>query len=212
MRLVSLTVENFRSIMAARKIPIAQMTTLIGPNNEGKSNILRALAIGMNTLLGNRSGRPRSLMPRHSLIVGGRRRHNRPNVYNWESDYPLRLQGVQSTKSSLITLEFELTPTEILEFENAIESRLNGTLPIAFAFKKDGLKISVAKQGRSQRLLNAKADLIADFVADRLGLQYIPAVRTAAAAREIVDGLVASELAKVEDDPRYVRRTTTTNP
>jgi predicted ATP-dependent endonuclease of OLD family len=56
MKLVSLTVENFRSITSARKIPISQMTTLIGPNNEGKSNILRALAIAMTSLLRHRRG------------------------------------------------------------------------------------------------------------------------------------------------------------
>ena len=41
MRLVSFSVTNYRSITKAYKLPIRQATILIGPNNEGKSNILR---------------------------------------------------------------------------------------------------------------------------------------------------------------------------
>jgi predicted ATPase len=50
MRLVSFSVENYRSITKARRIPLAASTVLIGPNNEGKSNILRALSVAMLTL------------------------------------------------------------------------------------------------------------------------------------------------------------------
>jgi predicted ATP-dependent endonuclease of OLD family len=47
MQLQGITVQKFRSITAARKIPLDRMTILVGPNNEGKSNILRALVLAM---------------------------------------------------------------------------------------------------------------------------------------------------------------------
>ncbi|HYD82192.1 MAG TPA: AAA family ATPase [Paucimonas sp.] len=50
MRLVSFSVTNFRSITDAHKIPISDSTVLIGRNNEGKSNLLRALSIAMKAL------------------------------------------------------------------------------------------------------------------------------------------------------------------
>lgn len=50
MRIVSLTIENFRSITTAKQIPFDDYTLFVGPNNEGKSNILRALNLAMTTL------------------------------------------------------------------------------------------------------------------------------------------------------------------
>ena len=50
MRLVSFTVEKYRSITNAKKIGIDKSVTLVGPNNEGKSNLLRALVAAMNIL------------------------------------------------------------------------------------------------------------------------------------------------------------------
>ena len=50
MKIVKFSVTNFRSITNANKIPISQITILMGKNNEGKSNLLKALNIAMNTL------------------------------------------------------------------------------------------------------------------------------------------------------------------
>ena len=202
MKLVSLTVENFRSISAARKIPISELTTLIGPNNEGKSNILRALAIGMNTLTYRRIATARRFLnppiTRRSI-----RRTRDLHMFNWESDYPLLLQNTNSQKRSTITLEFELEDSEIIEFKDKIGSNLNGTLPISFQFGKADADVFIAKQGRGQKVLNQKSHRITAFVADRVQFQYIPAVRTAAAAQRIVEELVHAELSKLEHDPRY---------
>lgn len=40
MRLVSFSVRRFRSITEAYKLPLGDYSVLVGPNNEGKSNIL----------------------------------------------------------------------------------------------------------------------------------------------------------------------------
>lgn len=45
MKLSDFSVNNYRSITTARKIPTKNMTVLVGKNNEGKSNILSALAL-----------------------------------------------------------------------------------------------------------------------------------------------------------------------
>lgn len=50
MKLHSFSVQNFRSITQANKIPFEDITILLGKNNEGKSNMLRALKICMNIL------------------------------------------------------------------------------------------------------------------------------------------------------------------
>jgi AAA15 family ATPase/GTPase len=45
MKLKSFTVERYRSITKAKKIRLGRVTVLVGPNNEGKSNLLRSLRV-----------------------------------------------------------------------------------------------------------------------------------------------------------------------
>lgn len=47
MELVNFSVTNFRSITKAHKVSVSDTTVLIGRNNEGKSNLLRALDVAM---------------------------------------------------------------------------------------------------------------------------------------------------------------------
>ena len=123
MKLVSFSVENYRSITKARKIGVSGYTILIGPNNEGKSNILRALALAMETLVGWGphsviAGRVRTVRPQRTLL------HGREG-YDWDRDFPIRLQDRRPDGTSNITLEFELTQNEVDEFRNEIKSSLN---------------------------------------------------------------------------------------
>ena len=50
MKVVSFTVKNYRSIVEAHKIVLNDYNVLLGKNNEGKSNILRALSVCMNCI------------------------------------------------------------------------------------------------------------------------------------------------------------------
>ena len=50
MRLVSFTAKNFRSITDAYKLPLRDFAVLVGPNNEGKSNVLRAIVTALRIL------------------------------------------------------------------------------------------------------------------------------------------------------------------
>ncbi|MBU2624364.1 MAG: AAA family ATPase [candidate division Zixibacteria bacterium] len=50
MRLKEFSAQNYRSITTAYNLPLSEYTVLVGPNNEGKSNILRALGLGLKLL------------------------------------------------------------------------------------------------------------------------------------------------------------------
>jgi len=73
MKLVDLSVTNYRSITNAHKITLQNLTVLVGKNNEGKSNLLTALNVAMTTLLFHCRSRDTSLP------------YNRiRQLYNWE--------------------------------------------------------------------------------------------------------------------------------
>ncbi len=57
MRLIqSIQVEGFRSIQSASLTPLSGLTTFVGKNSSGKSNLLRALSLFFNNEL--EPGRP----------------------------------------------------------------------------------------------------------------------------------------------------------
>jgi len=196
MKLVSFTVTKYRSIKKAHKIRIGRQTVLVGPNNEGKSNLLRALVTAMRVLT-----RPR-LGYRRAAVGAIRFRHY--TDYDWERDYPQDLQPSQPQGRSEITLEFELTPEEISNFRREVRSTLNGTLPIRISFAPEGeTKIVVVKKGPGGKALTQKSLVIAEFVAQHASFEHIPAVRTASSAQEIVNTMVERELETLESEPAY---------
>jgi putative ATP-dependent endonuclease of OLD family len=195
MELVSFSVTNYRSITKANRLPIRRTTILIGPNNEGKSNILRALVTTLEFL--SRIGGER--------IQRGRVHYTErySSLYDWDKDFPVSLQAKSPNGGSTFKAEFQLTPQEILEFEAEVGSKLNGTLPLQITRFKSSAGFKVNKQGRGGTTLSKKAEKIAQFVSKRINLGYIPAVRTAISAHEIVSELVEKELAAVEEDAGF---------
>lgn len=196
MELISLTVKNYRSITKAERLKFGRSTVLVGPNNEGKSNILRALVSAMNTLTKGR----RQLVRKDGSVT--HTFHYR-SAYDWERDFPIALQGSNPSGESLFTLEFKLTDDEIEAFREATGSSLNGTLPLTIALGLQKTSVRVSKRGPGAKVLSAKSDKITNFVAQRLGFEYIPAVRTATEAQKVVDEMVERELEFIEDDPAF---------
>lgn len=144
MQLVSFSVTNYRSITTAYKLPIKQATILIGPNNEGKSNILRALVTALEALRSFGGGR----------ISGGRLRSgyfDAREVYHWGQDFPISLQQSKPDGESVFNLEFRLTEQEIEEFYEEVKSNLNGTLPIQLTLGRKPPGFSVKKRARAVR-------------------------------------------------------------
>jgi predicted ATP-dependent endonuclease of OLD family len=170
---------------------------LIGPNNEGKSNILRALNAAMSAL----SSRGRRIGVRARRVAGNE--IGRARGYEWSRDFPISLTQSRSDRLTRITLEFSLLEFEIEEFKRNIKSNLNGTLPVCITFSKDDFDVKIIKQGPGSATLNSKSDQIAQFLADRIQFQYIPAVRTAQQSTRIVESIIAGELSALEEQSAY---------
>lgn len=199
MKLVSFTVENYRSITNARKIAFSDYTVLIGPNNEGKSNILRALALSMDAL--------QIVSDRHSAsgLLGSQviRGTLTSRQYNRFDDFPIDLQDKHPDGSSSIVLEFLLDNKDIDDFYKQIGSKINDILPIRVKLGRR-IDLSVPKQGKGQATLNKKTGAIAGFITERVRLEYIPAIRTADSAAEVISRLVEGALKPLESDPAYI--------
>ena len=198
MKLVNFSVTNFRSITAAHRVPISDTTVLIGRNNEGKSNILKAVSIAMNSLYEHAYEERRGQAIRRAYY------RRSEGSYSWERDFPINLRKGKSSKRSIFRLEFLLEEEEIQEFRDEIKSNLNGTLPLEIRIGEDNrTSINVSKRGRGSATLNSKSGRIADFIAKRIFFNYIPAVRTDKEAISVISDMVSRELKVLEGDENY---------
>jgi len=190
MNLVAFSVKNYRSIQSTPRLVLSELTVLVGPNNEGKSNLLSALVCAL-TLAQDRN-------------VGLRRTLLGNSAYEYERDFPVGLRDATTKASTRFELEFELDTADQSAFKTLIGSKLNGTLPIQITIDKDGgIAFAVKKQGPVQKTLTEKRGQIAKFIAERLQFQYIEAVRDEAKSQRIVESMVSRALATLEGNPEY---------
>lgn len=102
MKLISFSVTNYRSITTAHKIPLSNLTVLVGRNNEGKSNLLMALNIAMSAILLESKISDRSVRLSYKS-------YKYKNIdYDWSRDFPIQLQ---SRKGHILHL-----PTQLKKF------------------------------------------------------------------------------------------------
>jgi predicted ATPase len=194
-RLLNFSAKNYRSITAAHRISFSGVTVLIGKNNEGKSNLLRALEAAMLLLQRHaESSQKRSM--RFSEI-------NSP--YLWKRDFPIQLQNRNSAAQTILKLEFLLNEEECQEFRQEIGSSLNGSLPIEIKIGKDQEPhIRLLKSGKGTKVLTSKSSAIARFIANRIYFNYIPAIRTGNDTIDLISEMLSHELRILEKDQRYL--------
>ena len=193
MRLVSFSVENYRSITKTEHIPTSDFTVLIGQNNEGKSNLLAALVTAMK------------IVRLHAQADTDETENQTEAPYNWRRDFPLHLQKSKSKKKTEFRVEFFLEDTEIEEFKSEIGVSLNGYLPISITIDRDDEPgFRVVKSGKNTASLERKSSLIADFIGRRVTINYIPTIRTEEQSSHIIQRMLSREMAKLENDSEYL--------
>lgn len=188
MKLIEFSVTNFRSITKAHKINLNNFTVLVGKNNEGKSNLLRALDVAM------------TVMSNHN-----KNSYNRDidNKYNWKTDFPIQNQNRKSGLETIFKLQFQLNDDEFREFGKKTKLRGNNIIAIEIRIGKNNEpKVSVPKRGTYT--YNQKSNLITQFISERINMNYIPAVRTEEQALDILKNVIRSEMRSLNQNQEYV--------
>lgn len=195
MKLSDFSVVNYRSITTARKIKTNNMTVLVGKNNEGKSNILRALTLAMD-IMKIYSKDPRSLQ----IAV----RPYLKNHYSWEKDYPISLQEKNPNGWSSIDLNFELDEQDILAVRSMTGIRLSGCIPVRVSTNGAAAKIDIPKRGTAAFADADNKKKIIEYVCFKIDFNFIPAVRTEYDALRVVDSLIEKSLETLDTNPDYI--------
>ena len=192
MKLVKFDIQNFRNITNDNEINFKNYSVLVGRNNEGKTTVLMALRLAMDTLKLHSLQRPR----RAVILRSGSR-------YDWERDFPISLQKKsRGNKNTVFKLYLKLTEDEQIEFKKETGIRNNSDLCIQITFDtNNNFEFLIPKKGSSS--LSRNSNKIAEYIARKIQFTYIPAVRTEQEAVLVINEMIEEELAKLENDHKY---------
>ena len=178
MRLKHISIKNYRSIKQKTDIALSDFTSLIGPNNEGKTNILRALTIAFAVIHNWKNNREISNsleLSKATKFLKNLQMDSASGLvsdYIYARDYPKHGKGKQPTE---IELRFTLTEEELADFRRLTGLRNNDELPLVIRISKQKLSLSVKKQGPSSENYNKKIRDVAEFIDERIGFMSVPA-------------------------------------
>lgn len=197
MRVRQFRLERYRSILKSEGMDLRTKTVLVGPNNEGKSNILRGLVVGLRAIsdIGDRRPYPAS--------GRGRRDDWDFETYTWESDLPDAVRETKPNSATVLEFDFELSEEEVEEFKSRTKSGNNGTLKVRLRLYRERREMEIIKQGPGSKKINEKQVVIAKFISERVRVQYIPASRPAVESVALMRAEVRSRLAALESDQQY---------
>ncbi len=200
MRIARFRVERYRSIETAESIDLKELTVLVGPNNEGKSNILRALVVGLEALT-TVTAWTRTPRPRSGIL---QQRLDQFESYSWIRDFPIRLQSSTPGAHSMFEFEFALDAQDVIDFREDVGHSLNGELKVRILLGNDGkAQFKIVKRGPGSVGLNEAIRQIAHFIASRIRVEYIPVARTFDQSELVMRREVGYVLRQVASTPEY---------
>lgn len=204
MEIVSFSVTNFRSITDAKKIYFKKYTVLIGKNNEGKSNILKALACCMNII-----NQPREFQMRLRRKL--RFYRDSSFYYDWERDFPIMYQSRKKGLKTIFKLEFQLSEDELKEFKELTKTRVNSkdlTLQIEIGPNNE-MEIKLPKRG-THSLTNKSLEIL-KYISSKITYNYIPARRQETETIQMIERSISKELRLMEENKEYKKALETIN-
>ena len=194
MKIVSFNIKNYRSIVETRKLNLNKYTVLLGKNNEGKSNIIRALSVCMTCIKDFRRFR---LNIKNGYVMNDK-------IYSWERDFPVNLQSRKIGRKSIFELELYLDNDELIEFNHNLKTRIKIHNIIMKIEIGDDNKPNVSFPTRGTNSLTNKKENVLTFLSEKLAFNYIPAVRTENHALRLIKSNIAKELETLNTKEEYI--------
>ena len=188
MKLSYISISYYRSITSAYKIALNELTVLIGKNNEGKTNILKAINMGM------------SIISNAGSIL--RRKIISKQIYDWYEDFPINLQNSKKLKkkNTSIRMDFEMSNEELQKLNEKINSNINRAISIYINISEDNsISLTVPKRGKNTKALSTKVVAICDLICEYFDIQFIAAIRSESDAYEAIYKLIDTDLSSIND-------------
>lgn len=194
MRLRKFYVKSYRSIVEASLDDIQHYCVIVGPNNAGKSNLLRAIFVSLSIALEGDFQRVRRSR-QYSYAYKGEN-------YSWDRDIPMALKADKNA-STIFKLTFDFLEEEKIEFKERFGINLSKSLQMKFQLFAHKTEYNIIMPGRAKRPMEENMQEIGLFVRSKLDYEYIPCVRSTEFTAEYFSRLLYKELRQLEDNQEY---------
>lgn len=195
MQLRTFYVKSYRSIIEGTIQNIGDYCVIVGPNNSGKSNLLRAVLVSLSIALDGDFKRVRRNRQYSYAYTG--------DDYNWDRDIPTSLRD-EKDSSTIFKLTFEFSQADKDEFKEEFGINLSKSLQMKFELFKDKTEYNIIMPGKAKKPMEEKIREIGLFIRRKLDYQYIPCVRSSEFTAEYFQRLIKKELMQLEQNPVYL--------
>lgn len=202
MKIAKFRVANYRSIEDTNLITLQSMSVLVGPNNEGKSNVLRALVVGMQAIQTAARARARQSFPARASVL--RYRRHEFQYYDWTRDFPVKHQEEKPEGVSVFEFELELNERDRQELRRRTGHSLNDLLKLRVRLGAETTEVKVIKRGPANRAINENLAKICALVAERVHVEYFAAERTSSEVTRLIQQEAFRAMEQALDIPEYV--------
>ena len=195
MRLKGISITNFRSITSTENLELNNYSILIGRNNEGKTNVLKAITYSIAAI-------------KRYKVISDKRVGRMRSPYRFRNDYPLSLIENESAKPTEFVVTFQLNPEDVVNFKKKVGIDNNGSISIRIVFEKktNNVDYSIAeKRGKGATSYKQHMEEIMAFLSQNIVFQYVPAIRTQQDSLDVLTNLVRHEIGALSNDEDYNR-------
>lgn len=189
MKIKSFYVENYRSIKSARIDDLQNFCVITGPNNAGKSNLLRALNLALALCC-----RDFSQVYRRKYLS-----YTNSNGYIWEQDIPYDLKTDENASTKL-ELALTLSENDIKELCVKTGENVSQCLRIHYILSKKDLKFKIIGEDNIEK---TNQNEIFDFIQNNIAFEYIPCIRSSEFSADYFTRLINNELKQLENNAEY---------
>ena len=199
MRIHTIKIDNYRSIKNA-SFNISDYTILVGKNNHGKTNVLRAIEVFFELVNYYYKESALTNPKRFSLYTR--------NLIDVRRDMYAKAYNAKSQNNTIkIEVGFKLDPDEIEEINESFvsSSYTDGSIYVSFEISKDmniDIKVKIKENGKSISKKNNK-NAVLRFIQKRFSFNYIPSIRTDKDSLKLITNLIESRFRTLDSNPQY---------
>lgn len=187
--LTHIKISNYRSIIKTEMLNLCNMTVVVGKNNQGKTNLVKAINLCFEVLENTRD------------LSSTRMKYFRSS-YQYEKDFPLKFQSESNSKKTNVDLRFKIDEEESKEIYKLTGMSIKEYFDLVFEFDKSGsIALSLSKKGVRNDI--EKTHSLVNYITNSIVFVYIPASRSNEDSLRVIDELIRSRLRHLELDRDY---------
>jgi predicted ATP-dependent endonuclease of OLD family len=209
MLLKKIRIENFRSLKNI-EFDMSNYIVVFGKNNEGKSNILKAIKRFWDILPSLVQNEKRYTKSDGIKLREYYFRENYKNKkMNIEKDIPIEILELKNTKKNTnLTLTFELDEIELQRLNELLTSTSRATnyLEVTICYNRDldcKVFVKLKETGRSLSVLK-NIFITLSFLLDNFSVDYIPSIRTEEHSVDIIENIISQKHKVLEESEEFI--------